>query len=101
MDKYAIDPQLKKRKNFSFPFNRLVFPFANLFLSLLPKRFDKKIVKVDYLKVSNAKIHIVTPLDLVDKESPCLFYIHGGGIDYGLSPKHPFPYARNQCFLNL
>ena len=123
MDKYAINSELKLLRNFIPPVNKFILPFANIFISMMKKGFDKDKVKVEYFKVGNIKCHIVTPLELVNKKTPCLFYIHGGGfifkamfnhykseqqyalrskcrvigIDYDLSPKYTFPHALNQC----
>ncbi len=124
MDKYNIDKQLIKGSEFVAPINLWVIFFASLFMRTRSRGFDKKRVVVNDYKVDRTRFHIVCPIELLDKDAPCIFYIHGGGfifrsskemyqseeemalnnrcrvigIDYDLAPKHKFPHQINQCF---
>lgn len=123
-DKYPIDKELTKLRNFNPPTSRAIIPFASFLMKNMPKGFNKKLVDVKYFKLGRITFYIITPKTLLDKVTPCVFAIHGGGfifrsqksqyfneqeyalrcnsrvvgIDYDLSPKYAFPVALNQCF---
>lgn len=120
--KYNINPSLNKFKRFSPPYNKLIFPISSLVLSIAPKGFDKKKVIIEKFKIDGVKGFCITPINLITTKSRGLFYLHGGGfaykanpsqfkkmeeyaykanmrvifVDYGLTPKHIYPYAINE-----
>ncbi len=123
MNKYPLDKELKFLRHFNAPVGRGFLPIGSFILKICPKGFNKRKVNIKEIKIDKFKIIIVTPLELLNEVSPCLFYIHGGGfmyrsfpghyhlmeeyaiqsrskvigIDYNLSPKHPFPHQINEC----
>lgn len=124
MKKYPIDPELKKNSEKVLSLNRFCLSMASLIFKLMRKPFDHKKYDVKYYRIGRVKIHIITPRELINQNSPLLFYIHGGGfvyrassgyylgemafasstssrvvgIDYDLAPHYPYPIALNECF---
>ncbi len=122
---YAIDPEFKKMRNLNLPTNRIITAFVNTYLSLLPGRIYKKRVKYESMNVNGVKMHMFTPLDHKYRPTPCVYYIHGGGlmykatdiqyhleqtyaiegccrvigIDYHLLPKYKYPVPENDCLM--
>lgn len=122
-NKYNLAPDLKKLSKFNPPFNRLLFPFANLFLSTFKIKSDNQIEVIEgrLYNRSKVKYYFIEPRNYEGK-LPCLIYIHGGGfafkaasyhyklakkycleancfvvfVDYSLSPKNKFPSALNE-----
>ena len=123
MSKYPLDKELKFLRHFNAPVGRLFLPIGSLILKICPKGFNKKKVNVKEIKIDNFNIIIVTPIELLNETTPCLYYIHGGGfmyrafpghyhlmeeysinarcrvigIDYNLSYKYPYPHQINEC----
>lgn len=123
-DKYPIDKELTKLRNFNPPTSRFIIPIASFLLKIMPKGFNKDLVDVKYYKLGMITFYVITPKSLINKTTPCIFTIHGGGfifrsqksqyyneqeyalrcnsrvvgIDYDLSPKYAFPVALNECY---
>ena len=120
---YPIDKELVKLRNLHLPNNRIIVLLINTFLSFLPTKLNKKFMNYSEWKNGDITMHMFTPTSIIDKVSPCVFYIHGGGfvfkatdvqyhyeqqyalncncrvigIDYHLMPKYIWPHATNEC----
>ena len=81
---FTIDPELRQRIYFRAPMSGVFLHLGRFFLNLLPRRYDRKRLKVRKLK---GRCFVLTPKDKADDNPlPCLFYIHGGGLVYPSSP---------------
>ncbi len=90
MNKYPIDKEFSKIKNFKPPFSRLVFPFANAFLSLFMPKSDKRVSvnKITLYENGNKFCGLLIKPKSTTEPIPCLVYFHGGGFCFKASPKH-------------
>lgn len=124
MAKYAIRKDLKKGSHFHPTYFKWTTLLTNSFIKKFPKFIDKSKVDFQVIKLDYTKIYVITPKELVDKMTPCLFYIHGGGfmlcaislyfhyaqmmaiksncrlilVEYRTTPKFTYPTPIEDCF---
>lgn len=132
MNKYKIHNDFIKYKNFRLTLSPLLLPIINIIL----KKMVNRIKPSEGLIATKKKIsgYLNAPIDLtilepkdIDKNAPCLIYLHGGGfvfkaaphhmnlafqyamktpckvvfVDYRLAPKYAFPIGVEDCYAAL
>ena len=86
---YPIDKELVKLRNLHLPNNRIIVLLINTFLSFLPTKLNKKFMNYSEWKNGDITMHMFTPTSIIDKVSPCVFYIHGGGFVFKATTAPP------------
>jgi acetyl esterase len=129
MGKYNIHRDLQKLENMKFEFKPSLLPIINKFLAISMKMKKPaagvKVTKKRIPGYQNATIEVtVYEPDSLEKNAPCLIYLHGGAfllkaatyhkyliceyalktpckvifVDYRLAPKHGFPVGVEDCY---
>lgn len=130
MSKYNIHSDFKKYENTKLPLYLLLLPFLNtLMAGIVNKIKPAEGVSVTKMKIpgyQNGTIELIIyePKD-IEKNAPCLIYLHGGAfvlkaaphhknliceyalktpckvifVDYRLAPKYAFPVGVEDCYL--
>ncbi len=129
MSKYNIHSDFKKYENLRSPLSPLLLPFINTFMG----RIVNLIKPTEGVRITREKIpgyqngiielFIYEPKD-IEKNAPCLIYLHGGAfalkgspfhkklvceyalktpckvifVDYRLAPKYAFPIGVEDCY---
>ena len=129
MNKYNIHRDFKKCENINFPLNPMLLPLMNTFLKIsdnIGKPSEGVVTtkkKIPGYQNGGIEITIFQPKN-IDKNAPCLIYLHGGAfvlkaapyhkillgeyalktpckviaVDYRLAPKYAFPIGAEDCY---